>query len=100
VKLPTPTRPRNAADACVCLRSRAAFGSCILPTALTSCIRVSQVPVVPAELSLWDEYWGGRLPLNALTDGLRGLRESGAQVTSRAGDVLALGDERVREGRL
>lgn len=64
------------------------------------CPRVSQVPVVPAELSLWDEYWGGRLPLNALTDGLRGLRESGAQVTSRAGDVLALGDERVSEGRL
>jgi hypothetical protein len=37
------------------------------------------------------------MPLNALTDGLRGLRESGAQVTSRAGDVLALGDERVRD---
>jgi Bardet-Biedl syndrome 1 protein len=54
-----------------------------------------QVPVAAQENTLWEDYWSNRLPLNGLIDGLKALRDAhGIQLTSRAGDVLALGDDK------
>lgn len=52
-----------------------------------------QVPVAPREASLWEDFWGGKTSQAALVAGLRDLRAEGSAVTSRAGDVLALGEE-------
>lgn len=51
------------------------------------------MPVAARETTLWEDFWGGKASQAALVAGLRELRGEGTPVTSRAGDVLALGED-------